>query len=91
LQQKYSYSTAVNFLTVLKELPNVYFVQVYFYWNILSDADDNKFLDCYIASSANYLITNDRGFNKLKTVDFPKVHIASIEDIKVLIQSTGEN
>lgn len=87
LHEKYSYTSASNFLTAIRELPNVHFVQIYFYWNILNDPDDNKFLDCYVASSADYLITNDRGFNKLKGIDFPKANVISIEEFETIFQT----
>jgi putative PIN family toxin of toxin-antitoxin system len=52
LKAKYSDSVATNFLAALKELPSVYFTHVYFRWNLISDADDNKFVDCYVAAGA---------------------------------------
>ena len=73
---------------MVRELPNVHFIQVYFNWIILKDADDDKFLDCYVASSAvNYLVANDRGFNKLKGIEFPKVNVISIEELKIIFES----
>ncbi len=67
LHQKYSISVAQNFLSALKEIPTVAYVNIYFKWNLLSqDKDDNKFVDCYLAANAEYLITNDTGYNVLK-------------------------
>ena len=71
LNQKYSYSVANNFVAALKELPNVYFTQVYFHWRLLKDEDDNKFVDSAIAANADYFITHDKDFNILKQTDFP--------------------
>jgi predicted nucleic acid-binding protein len=82
LKQKYSAAVAEHFLLALKELPNVHFVQIYFKWNLLDDADDNKFADCFIAANAEYLITNDSGFNKLKTVLFPSFTVLSIQEFE---------
>ncbi len=56
LKQKYSANVATNFLTSLKELPHVHFIQIYYRWQLLKDADDDKFIDCYIAANAEYLI-----------------------------------
>ena len=44
-----------------------------------NDPDDNKFTDCVIASNANFLVTNDKHFNILNTVEFPKVDFISAE------------
>jgi uncharacterized protein len=84
LKQKYSAAVADYFLMALKELPNVHFVQVYFRWNLLDDEDDNKFADCYIAANAEYLITNDTDFNKLKSVSFPSFNILTIQEFEKL-------
>ena len=82
LKQKYSASVAVNFLNALKELPNIHYTQIYFRWNLLKDEDDNKFTDCYIAASAQYLITHDSGFNIFKSIPFPMVHVLNIPEFE---------
>jgi uncharacterized protein len=84
LKQKYSVTVAEHFLLSLKELPNVHFVQVYFNWMLLDDEDDNKFADCYIAANAEYLITNDSDFNKLKAVSFPSFTVLTIQEFEKL-------
>ena len=81
LHEKYSESVAQNFLSALKEIPTVEYVNIYFKWNLLlQDEDDNKFVDCYLAANAEYLITNDTGYNVLKKIDFPKVNLIKLED-----------
>lgn len=85
LKQKYSLLVADNFIAALKELPNVYFVTVYYKWHFLRDNDDNKFVDCFVASGANFLVTNDKGFNILNTINFPKVNLLKIENLLEII------
>ncbi|MBX2930399.1 MAG: putative toxin-antitoxin system toxin component, PIN family [Chitinophagaceae bacterium] len=68
LKEKYNLIIAENFISSFRELSNVHYVKVYFNWNLLNDEDDNKFADCYLAANAELLITNDKGFNKLKEV-----------------------
>jgi putative PIN family toxin of toxin-antitoxin system len=80
LKVKYSYQVANAFIASLKELPNVEYVKVYFKWNLLTDEDDNKFTDCYLAANAQLLITNDKGFEQLKKVNFPIINIMKLED-----------
>lgn len=81
LQKKYSITVAQNFLSALKQIPTVKYVNIYFKWNLLAqDEDDNKFVDCYLAANAEYLKTNDTGYNVLKRVDFPKVNIIKLEE-----------
>ena len=85
LERKYSATVANNFLKALKELPNVIFTHIYFQWDLLADADDNKFVNCYIASNAEYLITNDSDFRILKTIGFPKTITLTIEQFKEIL------
>ena len=81
LKEKYSETVAQNFLSSLKEIPTVDYINIYFRWNLLViDEDDNKFVDCYLAANAAYLITNDTGYNILKKTDFPKVNLIKLED-----------
>ena len=86
LKQKYSSLVAEYFLLSLKELPNVYYTRIYYNWAMLDDEDDNKFTDCYIAANAEYLITNDKGFNKLKSLAFPSLNIVSIQEFEKIVQ-----
>lgn len=63
LKQKYSESVATNFILALKESPNTFYVHVYYWWNLIKDPDDNKFVDCYIAAGAQYLLSHDSHFS----------------------------
>lgn len=49
------------------------------------DADDNKFVDCAIASSAELIVTNDKDFNPLRDIPWPKVEIMRIEKFVEII------
>jgi uncharacterized protein len=83
LKRKYSPMVAETFLKSLHDLPNVHEIQVYFQWNIIqTDPDDNKFVDCAIAGNVDFLITNDKHFNSLKTLDFPKISVMNIEEFE---------
>jgi len=86
LKSKYSETVADNFLIALNELPNVYFARVYFYWNLITgDPDDNKFVDCYVAAGALYLISHDAHFSILKSISFPKVNLLTIAEFKLML------
>jgi putative PIN family toxin of toxin-antitoxin system len=87
LKVKYSENVASNFLLALRELPNVFYSRVFFRWNLISDPDDNKFVDCYIASGSHYLITHDSHFSILKSLAFPKVNVVSIEEFKNSVEA----
>ena len=47
---------------------------------ITQDPDDNKFVDCAICGMAEYIVSNDRHFDVLKSIDFPLVTVRSIQE-----------
>ncbi len=66
-EQRANPIVATNVLEALTNLSNVVRQEIYVKWNIIEvDKDDNKFVDCAIASNCNYLVTNDKHFNVLK-------------------------
>lgn len=62
-------------LAVLQNLPNVEFITNFYKFNLLKDEDDNKFVDCAIASNANFIVSHDKDFKLLEQIDFPKVAV----------------
>ena len=49
---------------------------------ITADFDDNKFVDCAIVANARCIVTEDKHFNVLKTIQFPKVEVVNIDEFK---------
>ena len=55
---------------------NVVFVSPTFSFHLpVADEDDQKFVDCAVCGGADFLITNDKHYNILKNVRFPKVRV----------------
>jgi uncharacterized protein len=82
--RKYNISVAKDVVRTLLALPNVQQVIVYYKWNLIkADTDDNKFVDCAVSYNANGIITQDKHFNILKTIDFPKINIISVNEFKL--------
>ena len=79
-------ATAEAALKAILELPNIEKTEVYYKWNLIKDADDNKFSDCAIAAGAAFLVTHDKDFNILKQVEFPKIEIIPAEEFKALLE-----
>ena len=50
------------------------------------DPDDNKFVDCALNAGADYIVTDDRHFNILKTFDFPQIKVINIETFKRILK-----
>jgi predicted nucleic acid-binding protein len=71
---------AEYFKDFVRAAENVITPEVHYHWNlIIADPDDNKFIDAYIAASADYLVTNDAHFNEVRASDFPPVNIISAD------------
>ena len=47
---------------------------------ITEDPDDNKFVDCAVCGQAEYIVSNDRHYEILKSVFFPQLNIVKIQD-----------
>ena len=47
---------------------------------VTADPDDNKFVDCAIASNAKYIVSQDHHFDILKKIPFPKIDVVTIEE-----------
>jgi putative PIN family toxin of toxin-antitoxin system len=88
IEQKANGIVAANIAEMLINLENVHFQEIYFKWNLIEkDPDDDKFADVTIASGADYLVTEDRHFNVLRTLDFPKVTVIGAGEFLQIIQS----
>ena len=80
LTQQYSAATAQRVTEILLNAPNASFQEAYYKWQLIeADPDDNKFVDVAIAANADYLVTNDRHFEVLKQIEFPRVPIVSLQ------------
>ncbi|SFV62921.1 predicted nucleic acid-binding protein, contains PIN domain [hydrothermal vent metagenome] len=80
ISSKYSEEVAKDVIRTLLLLENVVLVTPFFKWNLIADdKDDNKFVDCYLISNSDILVTNDKHFDILKEIDFPRVNIVKID------------
>jgi predicted nucleic acid-binding protein len=92
LERKTNKNIASNVINLLQFLPNVEFHEVYFKWNLMTnDPDDNKFVDCAISGNVDLIVTNDKHFRILKNIDFPKLHIKSLNDFIKMIENESED
>lgn len=81
IAQKTSPDIAHNVVEAIARLSTTTYQEVYLHFSLLiEDVDDNKFVDCAIASNAEFIVTNDRHYNALKQIPWPKVEIITIND-----------
>lgn len=64
-------------------LPFTEKINVFFNFHLISkDEDDNKYVDCAVASNAVCLVSNDRHFQEVKKVTFPQVNILTLMEFE---------
>lgn len=74
----------------LEESPYVEHQHVYYHWRLIeADPDDNKFVDCALAGSADYIVTHDRHFDELLRIDFPKVALLTAAEFQSQLAGEG--
>ena len=68
-------------LAYIQILPNVKFIDPHYSFGLIkADEDDNKFVDCAIASNAIFIVSEDKHFKELENISFPRVEVIGIDD-----------
>jgi putative PIN family toxin of toxin-antitoxin system len=87
LSQFYSPEISESVMQTIINATNIEHIIPYYKWNLIAaDPEDNKFVDCALNAGADYIVTNDRHFNILKLLDFPKINIIDIETFKSVLK-----
>ena len=69
-------------LDVITNNPYTVFVSPFYHFRVIvADPDDNKFVDCAVASNAKYIVTEDAHYEILKNYVFPNVEIIKLDEI----------
>lgn len=80
IQQRYRLTITDAHLGYLTLLPNVHMIEPAYRWNLIeNDPDDNKFVDCFVAANAHYIVGNDRHFKGLDRTGFPPIRVMTYE------------
>ena len=88
ISQKMTSSIADNLTQYLILSPNVLKTNIYYYWSLMNnDESDNKYVDCYIASNSDFIVTNDKHFEIVKSIDFPKINVINSDDFIDLLNN----
>ncbi len=79
-QRTGSVDIARNVIAAILNRSNTQHIDVYYHFELIqADLDDNKFVDCAIKAAAKYIVSNDKHFNVLKSIPFPRVDVIGIE------------
>lgn len=85
--QKFNKTKAEAIGRFLIDSNHVIHTEIHYHWRLITiDPDDNKFIDCAVAANADYIVTNDKHFNILKEIDFPKVNCITIEEFMEILK-----
>lgn len=70
-------------LEYLLLLPNVILTNPSFLWQLVeNDKDYNKFVDTYIASQSDFIVSNDRHIHQIKDNIFPQINVLRYEEFE---------
>jgi len=87
LAEFYSPQAANLVVNILLTASNVILAEPFFKYGLIpQDPDDNKFADLAISSNVDYLVTNDRHFQVLKTIEFPTVPVVSLAEFQQILK-----
>jgi len=89
LSDFYSPDISESVMQTIMNATNIEHIIPYYKWNLITDPDDNKFADCAFNAGADYIVTNDRHFNVLKSLDFPPIKVIDIETFKNILMQTA--
>ncbi len=83
-----SVDVAIHVIHLLLESEYVELINPYFRLQLIeADHDDDKFVDCAFAANATYIVSDDKHYDVLKEIDFPKLLILKLKEFLGLLQS----
>ena len=73
---------AQNVVNAIARHPQTIYRESYFRFHLLSDVDkdDDKFVDCAITTGADYIVTEDSHFDRLKQIPFPQLNVLTLDE-----------
>ena len=88
LAQHTSPEVAHNVVEAIARHPQIIYRESYFRFHLLSDVDkdDDKFVDCAITARADYIVTEDSHFDRLKQIPFPHLNVLTLDEFNDLLK-----
>ena len=80
-ERKLGARNSIAVMDLIMTLPNLLLVNKFYFWQAIEiDPDDNKFIDCAVAASARYLVSDDTHFNILRKKPLFEVEILTFKE-----------
>lgn len=87
IERKTTKVVAANVINLLLKMENVLFVDTYFRLQLIeTDPDDNKFVDCAFAADAVYIVSDDKHFDVLKSISFPRILVLKLREFLNMLE-----
>ena len=78
---KTSIKVAENVIHLLLESEFVELVNPFFRLRLIeTDHDDDKFVDCAFAANATFIVSDDKHYDVLKEIKFPKIVVLKLKE-----------
>lgn len=91
LAEKINKEIAHNVVEAIARLSTTVYQEAYIHFGLIEeDLDDNKFVDCAIAADAEYVVSNDKHFNVLAKIPWPKVVVLHLVNYFEIYQTLEE-
>lgn len=89
---KTSAAVAESIIQFILNSANVELVTPYYHFELITaDRDDNKFVDCAITAGATYIVSDDRHFEPLHQIEYPRLMVIKLmEFVKILESQSGK-
>ena len=86
ITQKMSVAVATNVIHLLLESKYVELINPYFRLQLIeTDHDDDKFVDCAFAANATYIVSDDKHYDVLREIEFPKLLVLKLKEFLDLL------
>ena len=71
---------AKNVVDAIAHSPHTLYKESFFKFRLITqDPDDNKFVDCALASNAEYIVSEETHFKCLEQIPFPKLTVIDLD------------
>jgi uncharacterized protein len=90
IEREFSLEAATIVVDIILSSVNHLRVESSYKWQLVeNDPDDNKFVDCTISASADYLITDDKDILRLREIPdlFPPLTIVTFEEFRKILKA----
>lgn len=79
--EKWGIEVTENLFSLLLSLDNVMYKEVFFDFNLVFlDSDDNKFVNTFIASNSDLIVSNDKQILQLNKNEFPQIVVITLQE-----------